>query len=315
MLPSPPPITDGSHVANAKPEPDLLLASAAQLGVAPEGCWYVGDSTWDMTASVRAKMIAIGVTTGAVGAAELFARRGDGRRGEPDGTARGVAQGAGPCGDGALMPRAAPSESRPEVDFERAGPNRHGRRGTLVSLRRGVARCRPHERAASCPASVRTIAAGITPTRRASTTASSPAYSPARRSSPDHRLRGISCVEGRQVDVGDVRPHVVRVRLSAPVCSGGLGGRVAATGYVTLRLRTCSAAPHKGTLPRRGRERLPGPRRTPDASSTARPSARRRTAPTARLAVGIGQELFDDGTRDRPAQQALDAPQLFDFVG
>jgi beta-phosphoglucomutase-like phosphatase (HAD superfamily) len=73
MLPSPPPITDGSHVANAKPEPDLLLASAAQLGVAPEGCWYVGDSTWDMTASVRAKMIAIGVTTGAVGAAELFA--------------------------------------------------------------------------------------------------------------------------------------------------------------------------------------------------------------------------------------------------
>lgn len=72
-LPSAPTVTDGSHVANAKPEPDLLLASAAQLGVAPEGCWYVGDSTWDMMASVKARMIAVGVTTGAVGAAELVA--------------------------------------------------------------------------------------------------------------------------------------------------------------------------------------------------------------------------------------------------
>ncbi|MGD0018271.1 MAG: HAD family phosphatase [Candidatus Limnocylindrales bacterium] len=72
-LPAPPPITDGSHVAHAKPEPDLLLASAAQLGVAPERCWYVGDSTWDMMASVRAKMIAFGVTTGAVDADELVA--------------------------------------------------------------------------------------------------------------------------------------------------------------------------------------------------------------------------------------------------
>lgn len=72
-LPAPPPITDGSHVANAKPEPDLLLAAAAQLGVPPERCWYVGDSTWDMVASVRAKMVGIGVTTGAVDAGELVA--------------------------------------------------------------------------------------------------------------------------------------------------------------------------------------------------------------------------------------------------
>jgi HAD superfamily hydrolase (TIGR01509 family) len=72
-LPVPPPITDGSHVANAKPEPDLLLASAAQLGLPPERCWYVGDSKWDMMASVRAKMVGIGVTTGAVDADELAA--------------------------------------------------------------------------------------------------------------------------------------------------------------------------------------------------------------------------------------------------
>ena len=72
-LPSPPPITDGSHVANAKPEPDLLIESAAQLGLPPEKCWYVGDSTWDMVASIRAKMAAIGVTTGAVDAEGLAA--------------------------------------------------------------------------------------------------------------------------------------------------------------------------------------------------------------------------------------------------
>jgi HAD superfamily hydrolase (TIGR01509 family) len=72
-LPSPPPITDGSHVASAKPEPDLLLAAAAELRLPPERCWYVGDSTWDMIASIRAKMVAIGVTTGAADADGLVA--------------------------------------------------------------------------------------------------------------------------------------------------------------------------------------------------------------------------------------------------
>jgi HAD superfamily hydrolase (TIGR01509 family) len=72
-LPSPPPITDGSHVEHAKPEPDLLLESASQLGIPPERCWYVGDSTWDMMAGVRAGMVAIGVTTGAVDSDALLA--------------------------------------------------------------------------------------------------------------------------------------------------------------------------------------------------------------------------------------------------
>ena len=71
-LPSPPPITDGSHVAKAKPAPDLLLASAAQIGVSPERCWYVGDSTWDMQAAVAAGMVAIGVPSGAVDAGVLL---------------------------------------------------------------------------------------------------------------------------------------------------------------------------------------------------------------------------------------------------
>jgi HAD superfamily hydrolase (TIGR01509 family) len=70
-LPAPPRIVDGSHVEHAKPEPDLLLAAAAQLEIAPERCWYVGDSTWDMMASARAGMVGIGVTTGAADAATL----------------------------------------------------------------------------------------------------------------------------------------------------------------------------------------------------------------------------------------------------
>jgi HAD superfamily hydrolase (TIGR01509 family) len=70
-LPSPPQITDAGHVEHAKPAPDLLLVSAAQLGVPPERCWYVGDSTWDMMAAVRAGMVGIGVTTGLIDAAGL----------------------------------------------------------------------------------------------------------------------------------------------------------------------------------------------------------------------------------------------------
>ncbi|MGZ8514243.1 MAG: HAD family hydrolase [Candidatus Limnocylindrales bacterium] len=59
-----PMIVDASHVEHAKPEPDLLLYAARQLGVEPATCWYVGDSTWDMVSAVAAGMLAIGVTAG-----------------------------------------------------------------------------------------------------------------------------------------------------------------------------------------------------------------------------------------------------------
>jgi HAD superfamily hydrolase (TIGR01509 family) len=59
-----PAITDASHVEHAKPEPDLLLRAAQDLGVEPGACWYVGDSIWDMQASVAAGMPAIGVLAG-----------------------------------------------------------------------------------------------------------------------------------------------------------------------------------------------------------------------------------------------------------
>jgi phosphoglycolate phosphatase-like HAD superfamily hydrolase len=60
-----PGIVDASHVAHAKPEPDLLFLAAEQLGVEPARCWYVGDSTWDMVAAVAAGMIGIAVSAGA----------------------------------------------------------------------------------------------------------------------------------------------------------------------------------------------------------------------------------------------------------
>lgn len=68
-----PTIVDASHVKHAKPEPDLLLEAARQLGVEPARCWYVGDSTWDMVSAVAARIVAIGVTAGsAVDSAALF---------------------------------------------------------------------------------------------------------------------------------------------------------------------------------------------------------------------------------------------------
>lgn len=71
-LPAEPTIVDASHVKHAKPEPDLLLRAAVELGIAPAACWYVGDSTWDMVSAVAAGMLAIGVTAGsAVDAATL----------------------------------------------------------------------------------------------------------------------------------------------------------------------------------------------------------------------------------------------------
>jgi HAD superfamily hydrolase (TIGR01509 family) len=70
-LPARPTIVDGSHVANAKPAPDLLLYAARELGVQPERTWYVGDSVWDMQAARAAGMRAVGVATGAATVRDL----------------------------------------------------------------------------------------------------------------------------------------------------------------------------------------------------------------------------------------------------
>jgi HAD superfamily hydrolase (TIGR01509 family) len=71
-LPKQPTIIDGSHVQHAKPAPDLLLQTAERLRVAPAECWCVGDATWDMRAAKAARMVAVGVATGAVGPEALI---------------------------------------------------------------------------------------------------------------------------------------------------------------------------------------------------------------------------------------------------
>jgi HAD superfamily hydrolase (TIGR01509 family) len=71
-----PRIVDGSAVEHAKPAPDLLLLAARKLGIGPEACWYVGDSTWDMRAATAAGMHAIGVLAGAAVSARALSDAG-----------------------------------------------------------------------------------------------------------------------------------------------------------------------------------------------------------------------------------------------
>jgi HAD superfamily hydrolase (TIGR01509 family) len=75
-LDRPPRVVDGSRVAHAKPAPDLLLLAARELGCAPEGCWYVGDSTWDMASAVAAGMRPVAVLAGAAVGADALAEAG-----------------------------------------------------------------------------------------------------------------------------------------------------------------------------------------------------------------------------------------------
>jgi HAD superfamily hydrolase (TIGR01509 family) len=59
-------------VARAKPAPDLFLACAAALDMAPADCWVVGDAVWDILAARRAGMLSIGLLSGGYGTDELL---------------------------------------------------------------------------------------------------------------------------------------------------------------------------------------------------------------------------------------------------
>jgi len=48
----------------AKPDPDIVIDTLNTLSVAPDNCFYVGDSSVDMITAVRAGVKAIGVTWG-----------------------------------------------------------------------------------------------------------------------------------------------------------------------------------------------------------------------------------------------------------
>ena len=65
------PIVTRDQVARAKPDPDLFLAAAEQLGVPIEHSVVVGDSIWDLLAARRARAIGVGLMSGGYGQEEL----------------------------------------------------------------------------------------------------------------------------------------------------------------------------------------------------------------------------------------------------
>ena len=64
-------VVERGNVERAKPEPDLFLACAEQLGVSAEECYVVGDAVWDLLAARRARMLSIGLLSGGYGEDEL----------------------------------------------------------------------------------------------------------------------------------------------------------------------------------------------------------------------------------------------------
>jgi HAD superfamily hydrolase (TIGR01549 family) len=58
-------------VRYAKPDPDLFLAAAEQLGVSIHDSVVVGDSVWDLLAARRARALGIGLLSGGYGQEEL----------------------------------------------------------------------------------------------------------------------------------------------------------------------------------------------------------------------------------------------------
>jgi HAD superfamily hydrolase (TIGR01509 family) len=64
-------VVERGDVGRAKPEPDLFLACAERLGIAPEECYVVGDAVWDLLAARRARMLSVGLLSGGYGEDEL----------------------------------------------------------------------------------------------------------------------------------------------------------------------------------------------------------------------------------------------------
>ena len=58
-------------VERAKPDPDLFVTAAQQLGVEVNGTVVVGDSVWDLLAAHRARALGVGLLSGGYGREEL----------------------------------------------------------------------------------------------------------------------------------------------------------------------------------------------------------------------------------------------------
>ena len=70
-LPEDTPMVTRDLVRHAKPDPDLFLAAAAELGVEPRYAMVVGDSVWDLLAARRAGALGVGLMSGGYGREEL----------------------------------------------------------------------------------------------------------------------------------------------------------------------------------------------------------------------------------------------------
>jgi HAD superfamily hydrolase (TIGR01509 family) len=70
-LPADTPMVTRDQVRYAKPDPDLFLAAAALLDVAPRHAVVVGDSVWDLLAAQRAGALGVGLQSGGYGREEL----------------------------------------------------------------------------------------------------------------------------------------------------------------------------------------------------------------------------------------------------
>jgi HAD superfamily hydrolase (TIGR01509 family) len=64
-------IVTRDQVRHAKPDPDLFLAAARQLGVEIADSVVVGDSVWDLLAAQRARALSVGLLSGGYGEDEL----------------------------------------------------------------------------------------------------------------------------------------------------------------------------------------------------------------------------------------------------
>ncbi|RJK98109.1 HAD family hydrolase [Vallicoccus soli] len=65
------PVVTRDRVRYAKPDPDLFLAAADELGVDVRDALVVGDSVWDLLAARRAGALGVGLQSGGYGRDEL----------------------------------------------------------------------------------------------------------------------------------------------------------------------------------------------------------------------------------------------------
>jgi HAD superfamily hydrolase (TIGR01549 family) len=70
-LPRGVPVITRDQVRHAKPDPDLFLAAASELGVSIHDSIVVGDSVWDLLAARRARALGVGLASGGYGQDEL----------------------------------------------------------------------------------------------------------------------------------------------------------------------------------------------------------------------------------------------------